>query len=625
MPTSHLLNVEIDTYKLYLLKLVFIMALLPINIITATDCSCTNNSVVVGEEDDPASLTFLSKTTLINASNTFSNGCLILHGKLIVDVDYVFDNVQVIANEGAEILVGGTSTNGVGNVNTLTIQNGSLLHGCEKMWRGLTVDRASHLFVKNSKVCDAQYAIRLERGSEVKLHNNEFLGNYVSVFVPYPDINNGTSTIVDSYGEFIKDNLFDQIEHYKEPYTGQYPHPGSVPYAAFFVERITHFRVGHSFSNKDTIKNAIQNIRNGVIDIGGTDNRYYGLEIKKMVDDTVSSQLIEGYGFYLENSKRTRIYRNSIEDSRIGVFMVDYDKCIIYQNAMKDIGVHGVQLLRGINTSGSIFKKAANVNANTIMMSENSAAIQIIQNELDSRPIEVTENSIQAKSGIAIEEIQGQVQVTLNRIIADSIDAGILLNNTAGTSLVESNYIHDTAVESDNDGGGIILNNSSNGQINGNTVIASDHNSFAIGISVFKSQNLSYCCNTLHHSIVGVRFFGDCQNTSFANTSFGTHAIGLQLVNAKISPQYNSGNNWIDGNCFLDAQYLGSPDDIIFSTFQTDDDLLTDGLQKVWTPNGVAKGDWFKFKGMDPTCSDWDNCGQVPFDELEVLPGPTGE
>jgi hypothetical protein len=617
---------DIETDKNYFFFFLLLIAFLPSNTLLGMNCPCTkDDSFTIGDESKPNDVTFLSQTPLDNFSNVYSNACLIVYGKLIVDVDFILNDVEVIAMEGSEILVGGTSTNGVGNVNTLTIQGGTNLHGCETMWRGLTVDRASHLFIQNSTISDAQYAVRLERGSETRLHNNQFLGNYVSVYVPYPQLNNVTSTIVDSYGDFIKDNIFDNSENYKPPFLGQSPHPGAVPYSAFLVERITNFRVGHSFSNKDTIRNTIQNIRNGVIDIDGIDNRYYGLEIKNLVKDTVSNQLVEENGFYLKNSKRLRVYRNIIENVAVGVFMIDYDKTIVYQNKMSDIGIHGVQLLNGILTSGSIFKKAAKIHSNEITMSKNSAAIQFIDNDTLSLPIEITQNVLYAVSAIAVEKINSVVEITRNTIIADSIDSGILLNNVPGLALVENNYIEDTAEDGDQSGGGIILNNSSNGQVNGNTIVGKDYNAFAISMSILKSQNLSYCCNVLDNAVIGIRFFGDCQDSKLANTSFGTHAIGLQLVNAKISPQYNSGNNWVDGNCFLDAQFLGPADDIIYSTFQTDDDLLTNGLQKIWTPAGVEKGDWFKFKGKDPTCADWTNCGEVPFDELITLPTDEGD
>lgn len=586
---------------------------------TSNLCPCEGEGFTVGE--NMQSVTYISQTPLNNANNTLSGGCLTIHGQLIIDIDFTFDGVSVIAREGAEILVGGSTTSGVGNANKLIITNNSVLLGCDKMWRGITVDGlAAILEMENSIVRDAQYAIRLERGSEVKLTNNRFYGNYVGVFVPKPPIGQGGNTVVNSSGDFIKDNYFDVSFDYKTPYSGQTPNPGSIPYTGFLINDVSQFKVGASSNSTTPIKNYIRNIRNGIINIGGYQNSYYGFEITNLVSDPNSGQTPERHGIHIEVGREIRVYRNTMSDLDVGIYAQNYDRVIFFQNIMTEISLHGVQAINGGPNPGSSNLSSATVHSNTISMNGSNPAINILNSNSDNRPIRVESNTLYASNGIALEQIVGEVKVKDNTIIFDDINLGILLNNASGPSLIQDNYIEDTSLDGDHAGGGIILDQAGNAQVNTNTIIANDINAYSIGISTLFSTDVSFCCNTLDNAVIGTQFLGNCDDTHFATTTFGAHATGLRLVSARISNQNHTGNDWTADEAFIDAQFLGNYLEISFSEFFTDENLLSDGYNGIWVPTGATPQDWFALEGTDPTCVEWTNCGQPDFENVPNIP-----
>lgn len=202
-----------------------------------TACPCTAaNSIPVGNNSN--SFNYISNFI---SSPVLDNRCMSVNGKLVINKDLNLDKCTVIMNKGAEIEIQGGKQ--------LTLTNGTSLYGCDHMWKGITVLGQGKLYVEGTatakvSISDAQYAIKLLNGAEIKLLYATFDKNYTDVQA----VSNSGLMAVTLGG--IEHCTFTATGALKAGYPSQSPSPGSTPYTAFNLLNV----VGFNFGSKAPIK-----------------------------------------------------------------------------------------------------------------------------------------------------------------------------------------------------------------------------------------------------------------------------------------------------------------------------------------------------------------------------------
>ncbi len=158
-------------------------------------CLCPNGNLNIGFNS--ASTTFLFSSADIPKQIT--GGCLSIKGKLVVDTDFTLDDVEVIMNSGAEIVVQ--------NAAKFTIKKNTNINGCNNLWRSITIESGGS-FISDGKsaqntINDAQYAVKPLGGATMKIIYTQFDRNYIGIYTA-PTANGGAQSITTTGLSFNK-------------------------------------------------------------------------------------------------------------------------------------------------------------------------------------------------------------------------------------------------------------------------------------------------------------------------------------------------------------------------------------------------------------------------------------
>ena len=100
--------------------------------------------------------------------------------KLLFEGDVVMNEYEYTFASGSELYFApGVELN---VITTLQVYS-SDLRGCDKLWKGMKLDR-SYLRIEESTISDALYAIEALNSSRVTLFKNDFVDNYIGLYQP---------------------------------------------------------------------------------------------------------------------------------------------------------------------------------------------------------------------------------------------------------------------------------------------------------------------------------------------------------------------------------------------------------------------------------------------------------
>jgi hypothetical protein len=104
---------------------------------------------------------------------------LYIQGTLVVDRDYGFYDSHLKMALGSRIVVN------TGKL--LDISQGTLIEGCDQMWKGIEFQGGAFIYVTNSTIKDAEYAVRILRNNAgvttIALNGSNFSDNYYNLYV----------------------------------------------------------------------------------------------------------------------------------------------------------------------------------------------------------------------------------------------------------------------------------------------------------------------------------------------------------------------------------------------------------------------------------------------------------
>lgn len=544
--------------------------------------------------------------TVVNGNSTTQdlppgglfNQFLIVNGTLTIDQDYFFYNVEAFIDTEGKIVV----KNGV----QFRLIN-SHLQGCNDLWYGIVLETGGHISAVTNIIEDAAYALYTfgaPVNSQVGIASaymvgNTFLNNFISLYVP-----KGSSGVPQNVNfTAIGANTFDCPGTLKptslESESGL-PDIGQKSFAGVWVAELTDIAVGNSGLGT----NVFRNLANGI----------YAERTKLTVDNSIFEHIVytqeyafqwppfaTGSGIHVDGKGGSGF---SLTQTGLGM---DQSSTVTFLDCLRGIYVLNAAVSATQNymqevSSGILVSQALNnvVNTSYNRIEATSRGILLAQNDYPLAVISVTgnnitmDNSSYGKAIVVYESLKEKAaaSITSNVITMNDGIGGIEMIAVKETDLLNNNI---TLSDASSLAYGIKLQSCKSGLLEENQIYGADVNmENVIGIDVFSTPFIKYCCNKVFDTDIGIQFEGMCQSENyFAANEFNNHNIGLRLGNSTvIDVQIHRGNKW--ENLSIPFGAIHSQFDIaINSRFEVNSDDATFGGNSNYLPLNIQPSDWF--------------------------------
>lgn len=524
-------------------------------------CPVENNAVVINANINN-SIDFWITAGLLDPITSIGTEMVII-GDLQIDVDYTFENCNIMMEEGAAITQ-------QPNINVSFF--GSTIVGCSHMWKGINTSNGGFAFLGNT-ISDAEFAVNLNAGSNIIIWGNTFDKNLVGVYSAPANI----TKVVNGFG--LTANTFTCSNDLLPFYQGQplvYDFlSGSciaptISHSGIFINDVANLIIdgGIAPNTFSDMKNGIITVRSGTWINDNTftnmrgQNGYFGwweyLELFLFE--------MEGSAISVYNPIIATVTNNSIDDALrgINVDFVNGSQIEVSNNVINNIiggcqaDVNGIGIYLN-NVSGSV---GVNMEENRITDANFGISISNVLNPVSFNVINNTYTQ-------GIQPPNTQKGISLNNVVC-AINPGFVNDNTinintanfnfSGISVSSSNTLNveNNTINLDNIGdyywsGGMKVFGSTLCHFRDNTIHGNPANSTPLkGIFSYNSIDNLYCCNDIGGTTDATFFAGENALTNLAQNSFnnlgyigpGPVYKGVVLENANISPQVHRWNLW---------------------------------------------------------------------------------
>ncbi len=506
---------------------------------------------------------------------------LYFEGDAVVDfASYTFAQGSILYfDEGVEITVP--------NGNGLEAFK-SELHGCEKMWRGVTVADGGFLSLKSCTVSGAQYAVQALHNSTLLIANNSFQDNYIGIYKPNtmaasPEQVNQPLPIAGNTFEGTAAGLL-------PPYPGQVPAPGTSGLAGIVASNCNLLEVGIGSTPNS---NYFREVRNGLITFN-TSLRLRGANISDLSGSFNPTTVAFPSAFANFHNLRGHGVFSGLNDNSAALVFIGYShfegltRCTHIEN-QSGIATVNFALNTSIDTKDGLI--VANHSGSTVLK-------EVFDNNLEFEQYGVA--GLNSTGAIPFFVVRSN---TLTQLDNNSypFTAGVLFSNTISPS--SSGDVHDNVIGMTDDNGhgvsltfvdrvevernlvahtgsstlikqkgaGIHLSESGdNNNIRENTVTfnmqVENHNTR--GIEVLNTAYTYLCCNTTDGHRTGLRFKGACPLTRYRQNDFFDHDTGLRCEqDAETGIQAHPGNEWLGSYGTQKALHLGGNFEVLNSNY----------------------------------------------------------
>lgn len=578
-------------------------------------CPCQeNNCIQIGS---PGVTTKVFNDITMTTLSDFSEVCYNVCGVLDVNQNFSIDFATLNMSPGSEIIV----RTGI----TLKIL-GSVIEGCQSMWKGITLENGAHIDLNGNFIRDAQFAINCT-GSVVfdNATSNHFENNYVSIYSP-----------PGSFKLIMTPNFVDNwfiFEAFKAFYQGQSPQPQTRSFA------------GIEMNNSQLIltqaSNFFENLQNGIIGRNSfiTASECIMTDLIKEQDNADNCnpayKNANGMGFYLLGS--TAILSNNFITNSTCAVLADFTYLDVRENIINGYFVDGIysvrcwwkQIIDDNSISGFSHRGISIVDPSNFGLTP-----IITNNEIYSGVPFLRPPHCEGPYAIFLRNVHSQSlgQIELNDPIEINGNfSGIRLRECSNIG-IQSNVIEFTSLPWLNPGfsyaglAGIFLDRTEFCQIYSNRVTGfspQDNEAFFI----LHSKSNKYCCNESDITSTGFQFLGACNPSYFYTSLIGQHEIGLDIApnGAEIGLQYDRGNQWLAASTSYDA-YNGNGYGLItlrsqFSVGTCNSDFWPATIFPIQTICSSNPNDWFMDSDPNQACPN-SNCTPIVF---PLVPNPTGE
>jgi hypothetical protein len=251
--------------------------------------------------------------------------------------------------------------------------------------------------------------------------------------------------------------------------------------------------------------------------------------------------------------------------------------------------------------------------ANSVLIEDNTIELFPLVQEVGNR------YAIRLNDALMSRNNEEQQIISGNIINLHQSGHGIGLYNVNGTTIANNQINFLSTFSRLHARPGLVLHQSSQNYIYGNTVSGNGSPNNLRGINVVDGDQNTLCCNTVEDTDIGVLFSGYCEETKLRHTTFTSNSRGLVcLNNTRIGLQSSAGNMWGESSHLQAAHYSQNALDVSNSAFFVAPPIGT----SIWPEDilVVAGGniDWF-FPGSPDTTSceiDLGNCERPELNQL---------
>jgi Secretion system C-terminal sorting domain len=488
-------------------------------------CLCPNGNLNIGYNS--ASTTFLFSSAYIPKQIT--GGCLSIKGKLVVDTDFTLEDVDVIMNSGAEIVVQ--------NAAKFTIKKNTNINGCNNLWRSITIESGG-TFISDGKsgqntINDALHAVRPLSGAKMAITYTQFDRNYIGIYTaPTP---NGGAQSVTTTGLAI--NKFLGTAVLKAPFDVTLP-PTPRAYAMAELNNT----VGIDFQQN----NVADGLANGLI----ANRSSFTMDrctIKNPLQ--LATYPIQQRGVFADNCANVNLTFNWFEQNKESIYSTtsninaDHNTIVNNLNTYTDY-FWGIIVKDGNGRITKLSDNTINTWGPGIMVSNCKSPVSL----------GIRGNTINLQVG-AHTPLGGQPSVPGAAIDLDGCDNGIIWGNnmynkfstTVGDGLFMNNCNTNTVAENKSYSHftGYRIDGCTSNYFYGNDAVR-EGKANRTGFEVSNSVN-TYCTNyTDNQTQEGWYFSGACTPSAFSCNQIVNADYGLFLAEqTEISPQNKRGNQWL--------------------------------------------------------------------------------
>jgi len=467
---------------------------------------------------------------------------IIINGDFTIDEEVTFRNCSFLCESGAEIII---KSDEYVNI------TGSTLAGCEKMWKGITVDEGKGFFFSRNTIMDAEHAITLLDKSNFISRINIYDRNYIGIYSP------PSESVKENLGMPIVLSKFICTENLLPAHDDQ-EHWSDRTFSGIFVNDLNHLMVieGTQPPLQEMEGNEFKDIKNGILavntNIVAEGNDFINMsEITSQFNNTFP-YLSSGNGVGLEEVSFSQILKNNFIDCPYGVTnrKVEGFSTEINRNTFRrinpNLNFRYNIFIRDCHT-GSI-NVDRNVNYNTrnnkfnINTCTSISSFSMTFNTFNDTGNSFIDPEILIQEVLLSNGVRGEISNnTINKTTSDSAPLSIRLVLTPSIDLENNNI----SISRPNELGSevIVLLSCPFTRLNSNRISYSTGSGSAFYASA--SPVSSYCCNTADNADHGFHFFDNNDFSFFSTNSMRNNKTGLLLSNSIIGPQSNMGNLWI--------------------------------------------------------------------------------
>jgi hypothetical protein len=587
-------------------------------------CPCTDGDAFNIEAGTGTLLSQLINIGLIPA-NGVSNKCLAINGHLIVDAAstgtsgfYEILNSEVRMQPGSSITV-----QAGGSLSILGSDNEIGVHGCEELWRGISLEPApdgsngGRLYLAATKVEDAVHAVELGDNSTFEMVFTTLNRNYIGIYMP-PSPSSEPQTVFQPTFPAISSitSTGDLLPHYLGV-----SQTNTNSYAGIELNDCSGFQAGGG----NLLGIIMSDANHGVV-ANNSNVSIFRSAIFNMVPNPLDFR--SNSGILADNHSLIELRNSRLFNLNTGIYGRE-SSLILTENIIGEISEGDAQS----DTQNGIFSRTNF--GNFINISKNnqfhvnhigisvSTAQRANSIDIDENSFEITPLPGNAGFGITLHDalISGNneeaLSITRNSINIREYGHGITLDNVNGVSLGQNDISFTSLVDQNISARGIWLALSSDNFLYDNLISGTSVSNNIWGIDVIHGDRNKLCCNSIERTNIGTHFTGPCEGTTLRHTAYVNNDIGLQCgLNTRLSPQFAAGNTWLPTSS-VQARHLSNVvSDITQSRFFAAGSTGSSTKPLNETQPNISI-EWFANGTTAGSCEeDLDNCERPEVNEL---------
>ncbi|MBZ0206654.1 MAG: hypothetical protein K8H89_10035 [Flavobacteriales bacterium] len=469
---------------------------------------------------------------------TYFTGTVDIQGQFIVDENTEFDQAQVYMEAGAEIIVRPGVSLGVSY---------STLESCQnRMWKTITAEHGSVVYIKESTVMDAENVLTCLDGSTAMLVRNEFRDNRNTLFVPEIVWMQWNDVSV-----YLNRNVFTSTGSLAQPYPGQTTSVGHVGYAA--VE------VYNTYADLTGGDNVIDRMSNGIIghrsDVVVTD---FGF--KNVQPDAAYNYIGNGSGIFAQGDHS---YNKLVQEGYGMGSAPSFENCYkgiharymtlwSTDNNMQNVGMpYTVERSNNRNVDILNNRLHALFNGIDLRMNDGAEHIRVQYNDITFGDVD-NPWVLMPSFGIIVSE--GNMGSPDSKILNNTIHFVPKYTSFLGIGLLSAAkwLVAENTLDMTNNAFnqyGIGMDGSNYNEVSCNEITGASSTAFPndrqAAIVNFMGVSPLISCNVVDNTANGVLFNGAAYGTELRGNQFNRHRWGLHLAaDALIEGQDRKGNLW---------------------------------------------------------------------------------